>query len=283
MSGRPEHQNPPEIFYNDDEAAKYASNSRMIDVQTRMAERAVELIMLPEQPCLVLDVGCGSGISGEVLTELGHQWVGTDISPSMLSCAVDRETDGDLILADMGAQMRFRPGIFDGVISISALQWLCNCDRKGHEPFARLRCFFQWLYNCMRKGARAALQFYPETAGQVEMITAAAIRCGFGGGLVVDYPHSTKSKKTFLVIYAGLSGDMPRAALPQGIQGDDDDAMGSETIAFSRRERQSRKKVKGGKSKKDAIMKKKAHQRMKGFDVRKDTKYTARPRKPKAI
>jgi len=27
------------------------------------------------------------------------------------------------------------------------------------------------------------------------MITSAALRCGFGGGLVVDYPHSTKASE----------------------------------------------------------------------------------------
>ena len=27
---------------------------------------------------------CGSGLSGECLTEQGHMWVGMDISPSML-------------------------------------------------------------------------------------------------------------------------------------------------------------------------------------------------------
>ena len=29
-------------------------------------------------------VGCGSGLSGETLSENGHQWVGLDISQSML-------------------------------------------------------------------------------------------------------------------------------------------------------------------------------------------------------
>ena len=40
------------------------------------------------------------------------------------------------------------------------------------------------------------------------------MRSGFGGGLVVDYPHSTKAKKYFLVLYAGFSGapmSMPKA------------------------------------------------------------------------
>ena len=33
-------------------------------------------------------------------------------------------------------------GVFDGAISISALQWLCNADRKEHVPQRRLKCFF---------------------------------------------------------------------------------------------------------------------------------------------
>lgn len=41
---------------------------------------------LPEdgEPKLLLDLGCGSGLSGEALTECGHQWVGMDISEAML-------------------------------------------------------------------------------------------------------------------------------------------------------------------------------------------------------
>lgn len=34
---RPEHIAPPEIFYNEDEARKYTSNSRMIQIQVRWA------------------------------------------------------------------------------------------------------------------------------------------------------------------------------------------------------------------------------------------------------
>lgn len=30
-------------------------------------------------------VGCGSGLSGETLSENGHEWIGLDISQSMLS------------------------------------------------------------------------------------------------------------------------------------------------------------------------------------------------------
>eukprot|EP00928_Gymnodinium_smaydae_P078594 TRINITY_DN62716_c0_g1_i1.p2 TRINITY_DN62716_c0_g1~~TRINITY_DN62716_c0_g1_i1.p2 ORF type:complete len:279 (-),score=71.52 TRINITY_DN62716_c0_g1_i1:82-918(-) len=275
---RPEHLAPPEIFYNDDESRKYATSSRMIDVQTQMAERCLELLLLPDRPCLLLDIGCGSGISGEAITDANHIWIGYDIAPAMLNVAREREVDGDLILADAGRMPGFRPGTIDGAISVSALQWLCNVDRKGAEPYKRLKHFFSTLFNCLRKGARAALQFYPETANQVEMITSAALRCGFGGGLVVDFPHSAKAKKHFLVIHAGISGETPKN-LPAAMEDEEE----QETVAVARRENA----FKGKKNKKkqgnvrDRMLKKKESQRRKGLDVRQDTKYTARPRKGK--
>merc|ERR1712093_766301 len=117
------------------------------------------------------------------------------------------------------------------------------------------------------------------TPSQVEMITSAALRCGFGGGLVVDYPHSTKAKKHFLVIYAGFSGDMPQV-IPEGLQEELDEH--NETIRAEGREREHRSGKKGF-SVKDRIIKKKESQRKKGLDVRLDTKYTARPRRWRAF
>ena len=63
---------------------------------------------------MLLDIGCGSGISGEVLSEHGHYWVGLDISPHMLLVGKERETEGDMMLSDIGQGFKFRPGTFDG-------------------------------------------------------------------------------------------------------------------------------------------------------------------------
>ena len=50
-----------------------------------MTYRALELLGLPEgEPKFLLDIGCGSGLSGEILDEEGHYWVGVDVAPSML-------------------------------------------------------------------------------------------------------------------------------------------------------------------------------------------------------
>jgi 18S rRNA (guanine1575-N7)-methyltransferase len=89
-----------------------------------MTERCIELLNIPASPSdpdiptpsLLLDIGCGSGLSGEILSEHGHQWVGVDIAPAMLQVALDRESEGDLMLLDIGQGFGFRPGCFDGAI-----------------------------------------------------------------------------------------------------------------------------------------------------------------------
>ncbi len=50
-----------------------------------MTYRALELLNLPpDEPKFLLDIGAGSGLSGEILDDEGHIWVGVDIAPSML-------------------------------------------------------------------------------------------------------------------------------------------------------------------------------------------------------
>ena len=148
---RPENAGPPELFYNEQEVEKYTHNSRIVMIQAEMTERAIQLLELDDpETSLILDIGCGSGISGEVLTEMGASWIGLDISTSMLTKAKTfTEVDEDLILADMGSGLPFTPGVFDGAISISALQWLCHANRSDELPMRRLAKFFQTLFSCM--------------------------------------------------------------------------------------------------------------------------------------
>jgi 18S rRNA (guanine1575-N7)-methyltransferase len=88
---RPELTGHASSFYNEKEARKYDSSSRMIGVQREITERAIELLRLDSNnPAFVLDIGCGSGLSGKVLEEHGHVWVGCDISRDMLQVAQER-------------------------------------------------------------------------------------------------------------------------------------------------------------------------------------------------
>lgn len=80
--------------------------------------------------------------------------MGLDISRSMLKIAAERDVEGDLVENDIGQGFGLRAGTFDGAISISAIQWLCYNDKRGHRSARRLTAFFQSLYRCLRRGGR---------------------------------------------------------------------------------------------------------------------------------
>ena len=279
--------------------------------------RSIELLRLdPNQVSFILDVGCGSGLSGKVLEEKGHVWVGCDVSRDMLTVAkermerqeasssqarrkdnrmndeendddsdndeAERESMGDLMHHDMGTGLPFRPATFDACISISALQWLCYSNSAQQNPRKRLTRFFSSLYAVLKRGGRAVLQFYPETAEQAVMISETATRVGFSGGVVVDYPNSAKAKKHYLV----LSFDRGATARKRnaGVGGANEATMGLQqhvTVLGASEKKVGKKNVprkKKGVKTKEWILHKKETQRRKGKNVRPDTKFTARRR-----
>jgi 18S rRNA (guanine1575-N7)-methyltransferase len=285
---RPEHIAPAAIYYNEENAEKYADNSRMAKIQRQMCERALQLLLLSEplNEKLILDLGCGTGMSSDTMAEHGISFIGSDLSEAMLREGAERGCNegGDFLVADMGATMAFRDGLFDGAISISALQWLLNADGgEKYEPYKRLRILFTSLRRVLKRGARAVFQFYPESAEQVEMITSCAMRCGFGGGIVVDFPHSTRAKKTYLVIHTGFQGN--NAATTTAVSADSIAAGGvlgdrQERISTVNRARNNKRGPKKPIVKsKSWVMNKKDRQRRQGKEVKGDSKYTGRKRK----
>ena len=315
---RPEDHLPPDLYYNESESAKYTTSSRIQHIQSSMTHRALSLLHLPPtHPSLVLDLGCGSGLSGSILssTPPHHIWVGIDISPSMLAIALERQAEsqegeteaegeqesgsdnsdspqtdqsdhsrsqtkttgaapGDLFLSDIGQGLPFLPGVFDAAISISAIQWLCNADTSAFSssPDRRLRLFFDGLYASLKRGGRAALQFYPRDAAQRDMITRAAVRAGFGAGVLID-DEGTKNEKIYLVLRVG-GGDITGAV--EGLDGVDvEDARRK---AVGGHGGGGNEKKKGGRK---WVLKKKEQMRSKGKVVKPDSKYTGRRRRPK--
>lgn len=322
-TSRPELTGPADLFYDEREARKYTSSSRVEYVQREISERCIELLNIPPgQRRLILDVGCGSGLSGAALEASGHEWIGCDISRDMLQIAAERlvKTDdasaseeedeavsemheedeeedsegleedsedeemedgslgmsssnkrrrvaaksAELIQHDMGLGLPFRDGTFDGAISVSAIQWLCYDNSSQQSAHKRLGRFFGSLYSILKRGSRAALQFYPQNDKQATLIATAAARAGFAGGIVVDFPNSSKAKKYYLCLSMDRSYRKPEGKT------DDDDQKNA-----------ARRKSKHRKPKKDRdwVLQKKAHQRRLGLAVRPDTKFTGRKRK----
>ena len=145
------------------------------------------------------------------------------------------------------------------------------------------------------RGSRAVFQFYPENSSQVELITAQAMKAGFTGGLVVDYPNSTKAKKFFLCLMTG--GQQP---LPAALGVDSREEVPNQ-VAFSQKRffihffkaithlhylsnfvcRDRMKQLRNGKAPKksrDWILEKKERRRRQGKETRDDSKFTGRKR-----
>jgi hypothetical protein len=83
---------------------------------------------------------------------------------------------------------------------VKLLSRLCYADSSSQDPRLRLNRFFSTLYSVMKKSARAVLQFYPENESQALLIAQSASRVGFAGGVVIDYPNSSKAKKYYLCL-----------------------------------------------------------------------------------
>lgn len=275
---RPEDLLPPDLYYNDTASAKYTTSSRIQAIQSSMTHRALDLLDLTD-PSFILDIGCGSGLSGEILSEDGHIWVGMDISPSMLDIALQRDVTadgGDLFLADMGQGIPFRAGSFDAAVSISAVQWLCNAETSGVSPEGRLRRFFDGLYAALKRGGRAVLQFYPKNDAQRNMISQAAVRAGFGAGILED-DGGTKNVKTYLVLSVGGGDITERVRDMEGVDIEDGRRIREAKMIMGKNGRAAAAgaDVKGSKA---WVMRKKDKMRSKGKVVKTDSKYTGRKR-----
>jgi 18S rRNA (guanine1575-N7)-methyltransferase len=278
---RPEDLLPPDLFYNPSESSKYTTSSRIQHIQASMTHRALSLLSLTT-PSLILDVGCGSGLSGEILSSVEedgggpHTWVGMDISASMLDVALQRDVEGDLMLADVGQGVPFRPGTFDAAISISAIQWLCNADSSDVSAQGRLSRFFNGLYASLRRGARAVLQFYPKNEVQRGMIVQAAIKAGFGAGMLED-DGGTKNAKLFLVLTVGGGEVGDITSVVRGMDGVEV-VEGRKGRDGSGRDKNKRGVVEK-KGSRQWILRKKEQMERKGKVVKANSKYTGRKRK----
>jgi len=193
----PELSGPADVYYSSKESSKYHKNSRIAKIQTEITHRAIELLEIEEEKAVVLDLGCGSGLSGNVIAEYNHSWVGVDISPDMLKIATENPMNClSLVCRDMGTRLPFQDESFDYGISISAVQWLFQSYKKEDDPIRRIKEFFRGLYRVTKK--RIVIQFYCGKK-ETEILKREARVAGFAGGIVID-EEGTKNCKVFLVL-----------------------------------------------------------------------------------
>jgi predicted TPR repeat methyltransferase len=98
--------------------------------------------VLGSQACVdILDAGCGTGLCGPLLRPLARTLAGVDLSPGMVEKARAREVYDELIVQELSAFMRSRPGAFDVVVSADTLVYFGALE----EPLVAAR-------ECLRPG-----------------------------------------------------------------------------------------------------------------------------------
>jgi len=175
-------------YYSASRSLKYTATN--LGAQNNLSHRCLD--MLPRNSKLILDVGCGSGLSSQVAVNrfTGAFVVGTDASVGMLELAKHGSGRMDVIRADMQQPMPFRKGCFDNAISVSALHYLVKDGLK----------------HCMQSlvssvNGKVGIQFYPKDEVYANLLRRVALDAGWGdASLVLDQPHHTQANRWYLFL-----------------------------------------------------------------------------------
>lgn len=152
-------------------------------------------------PILVLDLGCGTGFSSEVLTENGFYVVGIDILPDMIFKAREKSKKLKnlmLILSDINS-LPIRENKIDHIISISSYNFIIHGKENHGDQVKLLNGTAKYLGRILKEKGRIIIEFYPKDDQELAKFNNSFIRNGFEGFMVKSNPHQ-KSGQTFLLL-----------------------------------------------------------------------------------
>lgn len=106
-------------FY-DDTATRYDQMllSEIGYVSPRVCAHAIAP-HLPDKRARLIDLGCGTGLAGQALADLGYERIdGVDFSPGMLAVARDRNCYSKLAIADLNAGLEIQSARYAAAVSV---------------------------------------------------------------------------------------------------------------------------------------------------------------------
>ncbi len=182
-------------YYNDEKLFNYATSKNMMRIQEKITKRVVELLNFIDNNKLILDAGCGPGFASFYMQKQGYKIVSLDLIDAFLK--VYDMSDLNPITGDM-SYCAFRPNTFDGIISISALQWIYSNLHKL-EAKKRMIDLVKSFFFILKKKGTIIIQFYPKNSEMMKEIGKIFIDYApFEGGYIIDNVETPKKRKIFL-------------------------------------------------------------------------------------
>ena len=183
----------PETYFSKEAAKNYDRSPRMKKVQRELTERTVELLGIDKGT--VLDAGCGTGFSLQVLEEHGFECIGIDISQPMLDIA--RRKGFRVRRADF-TKLPFKDRTFDAIVSISSLQWVYG--KSYDDVIGKYSRVAKEFHRVLKKNGKAVVQFYPKTEKEFDIVVKEFKSAKFKVTIAIDYPETKKRTKKFIIL-----------------------------------------------------------------------------------
>ncbi|MBD3200394.1 MAG: methyltransferase domain-containing protein [Candidatus Lokiarchaeota archaeon] len=185
-------------YFNEKKVKEYSTSKSMMRIQLKITQRALEILKIRNTNAIILDAGCGPGYSSFFLKELGYRVVAIDLISEFFNYFNINIINP--VQCDM-THIPFRPNFFDGIISISALQWLTNNLGK-HEKDESVKFLMKRFYEILKPQSKLVFQFYPKNSQILEKLKKIIIsNTNFDGGFIIDNPESPKKRKIYLELY----------------------------------------------------------------------------------
>ena len=121
----------------------------------------LERIGLPEGDELdILDLGCGTGLSGEVVADRAATLVGMDISENMLAKARRRGCYDELVEAEITSYLKEEARQFDLIMAVDALCYFGALDEVMQNAFGCLKQGGQFCFTVEKTAEAASTSSY---------------------------------------------------------------------------------------------------------------------------
>ena len=202
--------------YLDDKAIEYNSSKWMERNQKRSTLYCIQYLFgdklneqddsgekIEDSP-LMLDLGCGTGFSSDILIQNGFRVIGIDILNDMLIKAREKKRISknynslELILADIN-NLPIKSNKIDHIISISSYNFITYGIENLGVKIKLLNDTAKYINKILKRKGRVVIEFYPKDDRELKIFNKSFINNNFEGYMVKSNPNQ-KSGQTFLLL-----------------------------------------------------------------------------------